>query len=329
MTQQKVIQRFMKSLKETKRKGTEALDEAIKACSTFNGFGDIKTSMINDCKKAGGGKFLKTYCGINLDNEDTGAITGRDAGGLIVKTKNSIVPKRGSLKNPPNDNKFTVNGFTIKLTNAPYGKIADNNDFNYIDYSNLPDDAQKYIWKALYTWWANGALNLITESYGENFGYYNKDSTTVKEIAFGFVNMDNGNLATTSLWSSDSWKTVTKLSVTVNMKAYNSLIIGNVNGKMSDSDNFYLDRTLAHEFTHVVMAANINYYNSLPQFIKEGMAELTHGIDDQRTSLIRNLAGNAEELETWLAPTNTNTGQLKAYVAGYMFFRYLARQAGD
>ena len=107
------------------------------------------------------------------------------------------------------------------------------------------------------------------------------------------------------------------------------MIIDNADGKMSGSDNFYLDRTLAHEFTHAVMAANINYYMVLPQFVKEGMAELTHGVDDDRYSLIKSLSTNATALGNWLDTSNTNTGQSNAYAAGYMFFRYLARQAGD
>ena len=38
--------------------------------------------MVEDCKTTGNAtKFLKDYCGIDLDNTDTGAITGSDADG--------------------------------------------------------------------------------------------------------------------------------------------------------------------------------------------------------------------------------------------------------
>ena len=41
---------------------------------------------------------MKTYCGIDLTNDDTGAITGADAGGSVVnKTATSIVPEDGDL----------------------------------------------------------------------------------------------------------------------------------------------------------------------------------------------------------------------------------------
>ena len=39
------------------------------------------------------------------------------------------------------------------------------------------------------------------------------------------------------------------------MKYYNDLVEGDVNGKSTMTDA-YLDRTIAHEMTHAVMAAN-------------------------------------------------------------------------
>ena len=42
MTQQEVIKAFMKSFDTTTKKGEAALNEAIKACSTFNRFQEIK-----------------------------------------------------------------------------------------------------------------------------------------------------------------------------------------------------------------------------------------------------------------------------------------------
>ena len=86
MTQQEVIKTFMKSLDETTKKGEAALNEAIKACSSFKNFKALKAAMIKDCKNAkSGDDFLKNYCGIDYDTEDNGAITGSDAGGSTSK----------------------------------------------------------------------------------------------------------------------------------------------------------------------------------------------------------------------------------------------------
>ena len=115
-TQQEVIKKFMASLDKTTLKGTAALDEAIRACSNFNSLQEAFNKMVSDCSNASSADdFLKNYCGIILDNEDTGAITGSDAGGSKVKTAESIVPESGSLDTSFNLTSFTVNGLTVTL----------------------------------------------------------------------------------------------------------------------------------------------------------------------------------------------------------------------
>lgn len=88
-----------------------------------------------------------------------------------------------------------------------------------------------------------------------------------------------------------------------------------------------------HELTHAVMRANINYFDYLPAFIKEGMAELTHGIDDFRTNDIEKLAGDYSLLAQSLVfdeePVTISDVDNPTYAGGYMFLRYLARQMGD
>ena len=91
-TQQEVVKKFIASLDKTALAGSAALDEAIKACSTFNNLREVIDQMTSDIKAAGSGdKFLREYCGIILNNDDTGAITGSDAGGSATKTAESIV----------------------------------------------------------------------------------------------------------------------------------------------------------------------------------------------------------------------------------------------
>ena len=87
-TQQEVMKKFMASLDKTSKKGEKALDEAIKTCSPFNSFKELKAAIIRDCKNAkSADDFLKTYCGIDYDTEDNGAITGSDSGGSTSKTR--------------------------------------------------------------------------------------------------------------------------------------------------------------------------------------------------------------------------------------------------
>ena len=88
-TQQEVIKAFMKSLDNTTKSGEAALNEAIKACSPFNNFAEVKAAMSRDINSAGDAdNFLKTYCGIDLDNDDTRAVTGSNAGGATFNSPN-------------------------------------------------------------------------------------------------------------------------------------------------------------------------------------------------------------------------------------------------
>ena len=117
--------------------------------------------------------------------------------------------------------------------------------------------------------------------------------------------------------------------MSINAKYYNSSTV-DPNGLSSNVNAGYLDRTLAHEMTHAVMAANIHYYANLPQIIREGLAELTHGIDDERYGDITKLAGNATLLSNSLRLStayNSVSGiNAPDYSGGYMLLRYFAYQ---
>ena len=314
MSQQEIIKKFMASLDNTTLSGTAAVDEAIRACSNFDSMQEVKNKMIEDCTNAkNADDFLKNYCGINLDNEDTGAITGADAGGNTIITEESTIPESGNIDETFNKNSFTVNGLTVKLTDT------DNNEINFSDLN----DSQKFIWQWLHTFGIKGALDLISDSYGENFSFTNKSSATVKVLKVAFVE-NSSNVAETYRWSRNNSDETTDLRLQINMSSWDSLTL--------DIANKDIDRVIAHELTHAVMAANLKLttYVNLPKFIREGFAELTIGIDNTRvfqntnTSKIKYLAENVSELQQSL---NDTDGDI--YAGGYMFLRYLARQSAD
>lgn len=182
--------------------------------------------------------------------------------------------------------------------------------------------AEKHILAGLNSDWIEQSLKLVKESYGIDF---NTDGATVKEIDVAFENNStNGWLAYVS--SSSSY-----LKLTVNMYYYNDIDTNSEDGELlTTSSNYYkagyLDRTIAHEFTHAVMAANINNFSTLPKYLKEGTAELVHGIDDERPGvMIDLLTTRKNDLETTFANTDTTNSQ-DPYAAGYMLLRYLGKQ---
>ena len=307
-TQQEVIKAFMESLDTTKTSGVKALNAAVKACLDFNDLQSVIDKLISDCKNATSTKaFLKEKCGIILDNEDTGAITGWDAGGSKIKTAESIVPESGKASYPSGTS-FTKRGLTVIIPKK----------------SSLTK-VQQIIVQGLYSWWIDSALELIEQSYGYSF---TDSDVSVKKIILQFVDDDNSNLAAVTpsfSYAGNSTYKAVNMILTVNINRFKNISARDVNGA-KETYPFYLDRVIAHELTHAVMATKIDNAHKLPFFIMEGMAELTHGTDDLRADDIKELVSNPDELAARLN-VNNKTFTDKDYSAGYIFLRYLAKQA--
>ncbi len=299
---QSVIKNLMSSLDKTTLKATAALDEAVSKVSNFASQNEVVNTLVKDCRAYNGDyvKFLKDMCGIVLDNADTGAITGSDAGGGATKTAESIVPETGNWQYP-SATSFTVQGLTV---NVPARSSLNN--------------SQQFIIGALYSWWIGGALTLIQNSLGFSF---NEIDTSVKSIDVNFYNASDGKMAIVDYQRGQK---TNALTLRINMNYYSTIDQNNPNGVGNDNALGYLDRTIAHEMVHAVMAANVDYFNDLPTSFKEGIAEIVHGIDDKRYDNIKNLASNAASLKNALGGSGVN-----AYTAGYILLRYLAKQAAE
>ena len=317
---QQVIKKFMAALDRTKLRGIAAVDEAVRKSSKFSDADEVITCMINDCKRLRNADlFLRDCCSIIFDNADTGAITGWDAGNSIVKTNESIVDERGAIK-LFRGSSFVVNGLKVNVPSHPRG-------------------VQQNIINGLYTWWVKNTLDLIEESYG--IGYrFDAPNASVREINVEFVNNDTSALATVNSRYSVSNGRANALTLLINMKYYNELNSHDVNGSTTYNRNnmraSYLDRTLAHEFTHAVMAANIDFFNDLPAWLKEGTAELTHGISDERRGDLEILAGDPNKLYNALKSHTSDAAQVRVkgvyapvYAAGFMLLHYFAKKVAN
>lgn len=279
--------------------------------------------------------FLEKYCGIIMGNDDTGAITGSDAnvsvaagdtfygatassaqtfGNGTTKTKTSIVDESTINKTWPSTpvSEFTTDtGLTFKLNDdTPFAKLTTD---------------QQTIFKGLYKWWGNECTKLVRDTYNLGFDKSKYASVMSDNITVNFVNNNNNTLASAGYSYSNSDGSASNLTLNVNMKFYSGIEETNSDGSSTGS-SLLLDRTLAHEFTHTVMETNVKFFTNLPQFIKEGLAELTHGIDDVRSYSIRQVALNDSTLKKALG-FGTGTGDEICYSGGFMFFRYLAKQA--
>ncbi len=317
-TQQDVIKQFMKKLDVTAKKGIPAVDEAVAYASAgkFSNLKQLVNSFVRDIKSAGiqymddmaTQMFLRRYCGIILDNKDTGAITGADAGSGKVKTADSIIPEAGntaSLKYPTGAT-TVING--LKVIWPERSKLT---------------TMQQEIIKRLNSWWVKGALDLVEQSLGLSF---KTAGATVNFMDVCFVNQNSSTLAAVRSHEDGNSGKTKQLTLVINMKYYSQLDLNNPNGKVKGKETFYLDRVLAHELTHAVMAANIGHFSTLPDFLLEGMAELVPGIDDERQYSINVVL---QQNASWLQQLfdGKHTGGEEDYSGGYLLLRYLAHQA--
>ncbi|MBQ7494099.1 MAG: hypothetical protein IJT47_06710, partial [Selenomonadaceae bacterium] len=219
----------------------------------------------------------------------------------------------------PNVATFTRNGLTIHLLGR--ASTSSSSNISALTLDQLTTDERTII-AALFKWWASDCLTLNQDSYTLSF-----DAAHVKDIGLYFyTNQNSGTLAAVVNWSRIDG-VASQLMLNVNMNYYSGISEDDMDGTSSSSGAGFLDRTLAHEFTHALMVANVQFFNVLPQFIKEGTAELTHGIDDERGNSIFSIAFDSSRLDNALNLDNSGTGETDAYSAGYMFLRYFAKAA--
>ena len=115
--------------------------------------------------------------GVRRNNEDTGAITGSDAGGTTTKTAKSIIPEATTAVNLTNDqyNSFTRNGLTFNITYHRPDEVGSQYNREVENYV----DEQKRVVKAMYNWWVPESLALIQESLGVNFSDGRASTNTI------------------------------------------------------------------------------------------------------------------------------------------------------
>lgn len=270
--------------------------------------------------------------GLDQDNQNA-----QNAGSLLKTAEGAVSSTIDVLKtmkekaiNAANDTNTDADRATIqKELDQSIDQLDDNAGVTFngktlfdgaADYS---ENAQQTIVKALNSEWMDSGLQLIKDTYGISF---DSGSPFVKNINLVFEHSGGNALAYVTNWSGSDGK-ASKLSLTVNLDFYEALNLTDPNGSTRSAGAGYLDRTLAHEFTHAVMAANIQGFNSLPLYITEGAAEYTHGIDDQRVVALSNLTETAITKE-FESGTKGSGGEMP-YAVGYAFLHYLNAHGGQ
>ena len=210
-----------------------------------------------------------------------------------------------------------------------------------------------YIRGLIYTDWMKDAVDLIYNTYGISFD----DSTAgLHAIYIGFnnsaydVNKGITYAYTGQIWNKDipfekdigSYGNA--IRIIINLDAYADFVKAG-SSKDGESRIHYtdkngcrqsftnkLDRTFVHEMVHAAMLSNLtdsqhdytNYMGYLPTYVKEGLAELVHGADDERGS------GILSAIHTFDFDKAEGSGDWKVnYGMSYAMFRYFMKQMRD
>lgn len=184
--------------------------------------------------------------------------------------------------------------------------------------ADVSNSVQDTIIKALNSEWFKASFDMIADAYGINFTD-GRASVNSMEVLFEDAG-PNGTLAYVTQYYNPVSGNTTRLTLTVNMGYYKDMDESDPNGSspLTAASGQYLDRVIAHELTHAVMAANIKNFGDLPLLIVEGFAELTHGIDDNRRQSLENPG-----------PLSTGATGNAAYAGGYAFLRFMNKQCGE
>ena len=354
MTQQEVIKRFMYSLKTTDKTRKDAVSEAVyyAASNKFTNLDNLKNQFLSDIEKTNNAEiFLKKYCGINLNNADTGAITGSDAGSGTVKTASSVVLESGNVSDwdyvAPGSSFTLSSGLKVNLPSdyTVYGHVyhsyadSSKNYWEETKESHSLGENELFILKCL-PHWLEASESLIRESYGFTFDGSNCETY---EVTFGYDKGVKNNDTSFGGWlartPNDNYieGKASKVGIEINLYYYSNLARDNADGKDTIRFQGELDRTIVHEGVHGIMAANDKYASLLSAYITEGLAELVHGVDDTRPAII-SLASDANlmqqaivETKHWADYPTVISGNVTlnapCYAGGYTLLRYMAKQA--
>lgn len=273
-----VIRRFVELLTTSSTTGEASVTQALRQFGIDN-YQVLRSSYKTD----------EVSSGVRRNNDDTGAITGSDAGGTVTKTAQSIIPEATAAVNLTDDqyNSFTRNGLTFNITYHRPSEVGRQYNYEVDNYIN----EQKRVVKALYNWWVPESLDLIQESLGINFsdGRASTNTINLSFVKNGGSTYVNGNWTQIDpvRWTvSDDLGRPSKINMTIDMYYLEGFTEDDKDGTLDAYTNKYngwckqLDRYLLNELTELTLRANIPYYTDLPYYITDGLQEIVGGRDE-------------------------------------------------
>lgn len=258
---------------------------------------------------------LVEECDIDVDNEDTGAVSGWDIGGSVIKTEIDVMKDDWPIETwiDPVAEKTVYSNLVTKwpqdLTSVQglKGEKKINND-------------KVFIRKGLYSVWLKTALRLILDAYsylepvhGDFLVPGNANRVIVPgEVEFAFEDEGNERVRLEyevkdpdGIEYAEAWMPC-KFKITTNMKYF-----GGVTGESGIVEGERpLDVWYAKMLCKVLLINNVYKGNELPEWLLEGLCEVLVGGDRNKEQMIK---GRFNELE--------------AGMRGYVLIRYFGKQS--
>ena len=131
--QKEVVKALVKSLvysNANSSTGSNALTSFLNKLGVSN-YTSLKSTYSNAKSGYSDQDFLEEVCNVRRNNSDTGAITGSDANGSIIKTNSSIIPENSTYKTLTDAEykSFTKNGLTVNITYDNSSSVG--SEYNY------------------------------------------------------------------------------------------------------------------------------------------------------------------------------------------------------
>ena len=294
---------------------------------------------------------LKTNYGIDVNNLDRGSVFGYDIGVSSTQINDSdTVQETGSVGTYP-DATSVIEGITVTWPASVTTSTG----------TRALTTKEKYIIRAMNTWWLTEPLKMIDQYYGVNIsGPFCHSSANTLEVQFyegtttqtlaaadtyGFsIGNVNYTPVTDQIFSSvygitDATKKaqyqynlhgnylyMTDMKILIN-SAYADLINQDKDGSIgSDNDTRQAaDLTIGHEMIHNLMFINMRFhYGGYPMWFAESIAETLWGIDP-RVNALRLLVRDSDTIQRVFDGEITDGEIEYNYVFGYLMFRYLMK----
>ncbi len=261
---------FVETLTTTSNTGETAVDDALKQFG-ISGYSALKNTFANAYSSSGlsAQDFLEQVCGVRRNNDDTGAITGSDAGGSTVKTEESIIPEGTIAYTLDEDDydSFTVNGLTVHVT---YGGSG---------YS----ETERRVVEYLYNWWIPQSLDLINELLGINFTD-GRASTNTLNVKFRYSDYSVTDPAALSV--TNDLGRASSATMTIDIYKLRSWDSSDQSGELSSgyllsrhTDETYMDQCVLKQLAELALRANVSYFYDLPEGIQNGLKYIVGGLD--------------------------------------------------